>query len=357
MRRSTFLILLLMLLPGCHDAGRPGYTIVDGFLKRAARLDCRPVHVDGEYAVAEMRGVSDSTWTVLDEAQRTVALFDDELRRLWEVSYVETGPGAVEEPVSAVPAGDTAVAIAGRGNLRLVLLSLDGRELRSTPLDFAPASLAETGDGSFLVTAMPFGPSPPTLLERWRGDTLSPVDIPKRAYTDMVVAALGNTALVEVLSDGTALVVHQFLEPRAFALYPGGSVRQLALPTPDATRDRIDFIPTAPVTEAQMLEMLVPAIAMSLDRRSDEVYVMTRTNQLTGSRPERALLRLDRQLRFIQGFITDVPATAMAYLPRKRTVLLVDDEDGFHACKLPPAPELATDGGRTGGAPGPEPGS
>ncbi len=354
MRRSALLPVFLQLaLPGC-GGGDPGYTVIDGFRERAAPLACAAIERVRGYAVTEIRSATDSTWTVLDEAQRLVALFDEDMRRIWEVHYPAVGPGAVESAVSAVPLGDSAVAIAARGNLRLVVLSLRGEERGTTPLDFVPASLAAPGDGSLLVTAMPIGPSPPTLLMRWQRDSLTPVPIAKRKYPDMIVASLGNTALVETLADGSALVVHQFFAPRAFALSPSGAIEALSLPTPDLTRDRIHFIPTPPVTERQMLQMLVPAIAMTVDRGAAEVYVMTRTERLSGSRPQRAILRLDRRLRFLQGFITDIPAAAMVYLPRRHTLLLVDDEDRFHACTIQPAASTPPVAREPRGAQGPE---
>lgn len=356
MRGSILLPLLLANAVGCRE--EPGtYVLVDHFQARATALECASVELGRDYAVQEIRAASDSTWTLLDESQRLIAGFDDDLRLLWSLDYPRAGPGAVDDPVSAVALGDSAVAIASRGNLRLVELSRSGREIRSYPLPFVPSSLAASPDGSVLVSAMPLGSAQPDLVHRWSGDSLAAVPIRRRPYADMLVGGLGNMTLLETLADGSALVVHQFFEPRGFVVAPDGRVEALAVPTPDGTRGQIDFVPTAPITEPEMLKMLVPAIALAVDRDMDQLFLMTRSGRMIGDRAQRAVLRLDRRLGFIDGFTAEFPATGMVYLPRKHTLLLVDDEDRFHACTLPSHDAPAARSQRPVGLARPQPGS
>lgn len=335
MRES--ILFLLFVAVACDRAGDAGYVVIDDFSRTATALTCETVEIGVEAAATELRLASDSTWTLLDAPQLQVMTFDDEFRLLDRMTLPAVGPGAAPSPTSVALLGDTAVAVAARGGLRLVVLSRDGRELATTPLDFIPHSVATSAAGAVLVTPMPFGTKPPTLLLRLADGKLDTLAVPKRSYEDMMINALGNATLVESLPDGSALVVHQFLQPRAFRVSAAGTVGALPFPTPDGTRQQIPYVPRAPITEEQMGQTLVPAMAMSVDRGRSHVYLLTRSGRNVDGRPERAILRLSEGLEFLEGFTLPVAAGSMVYLPRRRAALVVDDTDTFHLCPLPRA--------------------
>lgn len=332
MRMST----LLLLVPLVACAAEPEeYTVVEDFLARSAAVSCDPVTPGRDVAVTELRAASDSTVLVLDAAGRRVVEFDHDLQPVWEMEAPAAGPASLEAPVSAVLVGDTAVAVAERQGFRLLMFSRAGAVLQSTPLQFVPHSLAAPAAGGILVTAMPMGGRPATLLVRYDGERLEEVDVPLRPYDDMLVGALGNSALVEPLPGGGAMVVHQFLSPRAFLVRPDGVVEPRKVPTPDATVQSVSYVPTAPITEEHIRAMLVPAMAMSIDPVRSEVYLLTRSGRRVDGRTERAVLRLDDRMGVLASFTLDVPATTMVFLPGRETLLVVDDEDRFHSCALP----------------------
>ncbi len=331
----TPILLLLPLCLACGEAAGAAPALINGFREHAAPLVCDPVDLGMEPAATEIRLSSDSTWILLDGPQLQLLSFDDSFRLLDRTPLPATGPGAAVHAVSATLLGDTAVAVAARGGLQLVVLSRDGSFRASTPLDFIPNALAGTPAGEILVTPLPFGTKPPTLLMRYSGGEWETLPVPRRSYVDMSINALGNSTLVEVFPDGRALVMHQFLRPRAFIVSPDGEVEEPSAPTPDGTRDHVDFVPSSPITSDQMERTLVPAIALSIDPRSSEVYVMTRSGTTVGGRPERAILRLSERLEFIEGFTLPIPAAGMVYLPRRHGALVVDDVDRFHLCAFP----------------------
>lgn len=333
---------VLGLLAGCGGQSDEGYVVVADFARSAAAVGCEAVSLGRDIAVTELRSISDTTWLVLDEAGRQVLVFDDRLRLVRELRYPAAGPGSLDAPVSVTLLGDTALVAAERAGLRLVALALDGEELRSTPLDFVPRALAATPDGAVMVTPMPLGEHPPSLLGRYDGAGIEWLSIPVRRYPDMMVTALGNSVLVESLPGGDVLLVHQFLAPRAFRVGSGGSaIEPLRVPIPDGTAGQVDFVPTAPITGPQLPRMLTPAMAMSVDPVRSEVYLLTRSGRTIGGRPERAILRLTDRLALIEAFTIPVIAGGMVYLPHRGTALVVDDEDRFHACRLHPTPPLA----------------
>jgi hypothetical protein len=287
----------------------------------------------GPVAVAQLRGATDSSVVVLDAAQHRVTEFGDDLRPLWSLEYDEHGPGAVEGPVGVALVGDTAVALLARGGLRLVVLDRQGEFVHSQALGFMPNDVVTVGD-ELLIAAVAMGPTPGALLFRVRDGELEAIPIPPREYDDMLIGALGNQPLVQAFPDGSALLVHQFLAPRAFRVR-GNDVTPLPVPTPDATKAQIEYIPRPPVTADQYPALLVPAMAMSVDRGRRQAYLLTRSGRITNGRNERAIIRTDDRLGMRAAYVLDVHAIQMAVLPRRDAALVVDDMDRFHLCPLP----------------------
>lgn len=333
MRKPILLLLPALLACGDATAARP--EIVADFRSNAISLTCEPVDLGVEAAATEIRLATDSTWTLLDGPQLQVLTFTDELQLVRRTPLSATGPAAAAEPLSAALLGDTAVVVAARGQLRLVVLTPRGELLNTIPLDFIPNSLEPADSGSILVTPVPLGIRPPTLLMRHTAEGWGAIPVPKRSYEDMSVNALGNTALVETLLDGRVVVVHQFMSPRGFMVYPDGRVEARAVPTPDGTRNDVQFVPRSPITPEQIARLLIPAMAMTIDPGAARVYLLTRSGSQVDERPERAILQLSDRLEFLRGFTLPVAASSMVYLPRRRAALVVDDLDVFHLCPVP----------------------
>lgn len=334
MRRPTLLLFVLFGL-ACGDPDRDLYVVVDDFLERAVPASCAQARAGDSLALTEIRSASDSTWLVLDEPRRRIIELDHEARTLWSMEYPAVGPGSAGKAVSAALIGDSGVAIADRGGLRLLILSRSGELLASTPLGFLPNRLATTPGGDVLVTPLRLGDDPPTLLVRFTGPRRSEVAVPPRYHEDLMVRAMGNIARVETLPDGRALVLHEYLAPRGFSVAPDGEVTRLAVPTPDATLGQLDFVPATPLTEEDQPRILVPALGLSVDRRRSEVYLMTRSGRMVGDIAQRAVLRLDDRLGFLAAYTVDVAAREMAVLADRGLAVLADDEDRVFACTFP----------------------
>ena len=336
MRRPTLLLFVLYGI-ACGEPAGDVYAVVEDFLDRAVPASCAPARAAEDLAITEVRSVSDSTWLVLDEPGRRITELDHEIRTVWTMEYPGVGPGSAGKAVSAALLGDTAVALADRGGLRLLILSRSGELLGSTPLGFLPNRLAALPGGEVLVTPLRLGDDPPTLLVRFSGGRRSDVAVPPRYYDDVMVRAMGNIARVETFPDGRALVLHEYLAPRGFSIAPDGRVTRLPVPTPDATLAQLDYIPTPPLTEGDQRRIMVPALGLSIDGARSEVYVMTRSGRTVGDVAQRTILRLDDRLGFLEAFTMDVAARDMAVLPGPGLAILVDDEDALFRCVLPTA--------------------
>ena len=333
MRRST--LLLGLLAAGCGAQEQPTYAVIDGFLERTVPARCTRAMLNDSVAITEIRSVTDSTWLLLDEAQRRVTELDHELRPLWSMALPAIGPGAVIKAVSAGLLGDTAVAIVDRGTLRLQVLSRGGEVIRSTPLGFLPNALATTASGQVLVTPLRMGDDPPTLLVRFDGEERTDVPVPPRYYRNGMHRAMGNIARVETFPDGRAVLSHEYLAPRGFLIDASGGVEAALVPTPDATLDQLDYLPSIPATEEDQERIMVPTLAIGIDRSRSEVYLMTRSGRTVDGSLQRAILRLDDRLGLLEAFTADVPAFGMAVLPRHGRAILADEEDRLFTCDLP----------------------
>jgi hypothetical protein len=332
MREST--LLLLLAVAACGEVAPEDYVVIEDFLDRSSRIECQVMEAPEDLSVTALRAASDTTVLVLDEPGRRLVELDGTLRPVWTVDLPVAGPGALKAPVGMTLLRDTAIAVVEREGLKLIVYSRAGELIRTAPLGFAPSAVAARPSGELLVTAMPFGDSPPMLLHRFDGTGFEALPVPRRPYPDMFIGALGNTTLADVLPDGALLIVHQFIEPRAFRVAQDGRIDRLRVPTPDGTRSSIGWVPTGPILEEEMQRMLVPAAAMSVDGTRSEVYVMTRSGRRLEEGAERALLRLDRSLGLLESYVVDVVGRHMAFLAREATALIVDDEDRFHACHL-----------------------
>ncbi len=327
-------ILLPFLLAACSGDSGPGpYRVVPDLLETAVAVSCAPADL-GDVSVHQLRVASDTSVLILDAAQRRLTEMSDDLRPLWTLEYVEHGPAGVQRPAAATLVGDSAVAIVTRDGLRLLILDRDGELGDAHRLHFVPASVTAAGS-ELLVTAVPMGPTPDALVFRVHDGGLESIPVPPRPYDDMIVGALGNQTLAEALPDGSALVVHQFLAPRAFrvdARVP--EVWPLRMPTPDATVSQIGYLPRPPLTRDQYRDMLVPAIAMSVDRSRGEVYLLTRSGREVNGRFERVLFRVNDSLEPIAAYTLDAHAVHMAFLSRRRAALVADDLDRFYLCPI-----------------------
>ena len=337
MRKSA--LLLAIVLVACDgDNALPGVVIED-FRARARPLTCELVALDGDPAIAELRTVSDTSWVILDEAQRLVRLVDDGMRTLWELDLEPEGPLGLPYPAGVAVAGDTTVYIVDRRRRALVILDARTRAGRAVPLDFMPGGVSALPDGRAVVTAMPVGRHPPGLVFMLEGDALQPVDVPQRTYADMSVNTIGNLLLAEADASGALVAIHQFMAPRAFRIGPAGAVEALDPPVPDGTAEKRGYVPLPPITDENMPFVYVGASAMAMDRASGDVFVLTQTGRRVEDRSERAIMHLDRALGFRESYLVDMTINAghLAFLSRRGALVLGDDLDRIHVCPLPSA--------------------
>lgn len=335
MHKST-LPLLALLAIGCSPE-EPGGVVIADFRERSDPLPCQAVQLEDDLAITDLRTTSDSSWAVLDEGRGVIRGYDDRMEPLWTVQLEQDGPLGLPHPVGLAVAGDSVAYVVDRERFALATLDTRDGTGRSMPLEFIPAGVAALPDGGAVVTALPMGPIPRELVFLVEGDSLRALDVPQRSYADMSINGLGNMVLAEPDGSGALLVVHQFMEPRAFRVSPAGDTRALALPVPDGTAHKRTYIPVPPVTPETLPHIYVGASAISVDRGTGEVYLLTQSGHREADRSERAVMRMDSSLGYSGSYLVDLGINAghMAYLGRRNALLLGDDVDRLHLCPLP----------------------
>lgn len=334
MRIRTLLLVPLVAACGASDAAEP--VLIEGFRGRSAAVHCEPVpglSARGA-SVADVAPAGDSAILVLYGQEREVALVGPELGVRRVVRFAEDGPAGVAGPVSATLAGDTVLYVADQYRQALKLLDLGGRDRGAVRLPFPPQRVHATAGGVY-VTPFVVGRHPARLVYRVDGPELEPVDISTRHYGDPGINTLANMAGVAAYADGRVVVTHEFVVPFAYEFRrgSGAAVRTVPVPLPSEVGALLRRPPERPLLDATPAELPVAVLAAAPDAGTGDLLFLTRSGrEAAAGYPEKAVVRLDRELGYRRSYLLDVNAIRMAYLPERRISVVVDEVDQWFAC-------------------------
>jgi hypothetical protein len=264
--------------------------------------------VDLPGSATELSRAGDSAVVALFKDARAVLQLDDQLRVLRRVELAQHGPHGVEDPVSVLVRADS-LFIADAEGQRIGVFDWSGARQRAI-----------------------IGRFPGTLLFRLAEDTVIRREVGPVEFADLTVKALGNRVKLLPMRDGL-IILHQFFTPRARYLSAGGQ-RELAVPLAAGLRKAIGYVPPLPLND----EALQPALVVANDAalaENNQLLLLARTGRTRGDHFEKAILRTDSLLHFLSAYRLTASPGLMAYLPRTRTVVLVDEEDRWFTCPLP----------------------
>lgn len=323
------------LLWGCGGGGGTAPSFVPDFVDRSSAAACEATEPPGGVlrSVAGVRSAGDSALVVLHEAERVVALYDAGGRERARVRYRKEGPLRVAEPRDAAWHGGT-FYLADRGGRRIKMLGADGGDGGEIDLPFAPERVAVTGSGIAIVPLV-LGAGETELLYLWRDGELRPAGVPVARVGDWRLAAMANQASLVPFPDGRVVVAHQFIVPGAHVVAPGGGVSELSLPLPDGLRSGFGRLPRPPFTEEELQELPAPLLDAAADRRSGDLLFLTRSGRRSGDHHEKAVIRADRDFRYLRSYLLPMNGGFIGYFSSSRSAWIVDDDDRWHRCELP----------------------
>lgn len=330
----------LLLLAACSGGGQEA-VFVDNLVERSPSLVCEVADLGSPpAAVSRLRAMNDSLLVAIAGGDRDILLLDDDLRVLTRIHWEKDGPVSLSDPSDAVLVGDSLLVIADRERARLAFLDLGGGDRGSLPLGFAPHRLLRFGRG-YLVSAIALLPAQAELLYQVSDTSIRALGIPPLQVPDWQLKAMGNATVLEPVGGGRVILGHQFIEPVAHLLDVSAegdpsTVRQVGVPLPGGVRGAVGYLPERPFTDESLSKLLAPMLDAASDTVAGEILYLTRTGRRIGDHWEKALVRADRDLGYLDSFVLPVNAGRFAYLPRRHEIIAVAEDERWYRCPLAP---------------------
>ena len=329
-------LAVVVLLVACGGEDRP--VLIGDFASRSTLVDCRPLGPDTVAlgSIMSARPISDSTMLVVDGSGRQLVILDATLRVIRRLEFPDEGPGSIARLLDAAASGDSLIVLADGGRNRLVGITPEGAALWDFDTGFPPQSIAFAG-GRLLVTAVGLDPRIPGLVHERIGPRLVSLDVPFIPHQDGLARMFVNSASLYGLPDGSAVLAHELIWPRAWLIPAHGAPRRVEVPLPERTSRQIGFVPTMPMREDELDDLLVPVMGLSVDPASGDIFYVTRTGDERDSHSEKAIVRATRDFVYLGSIRLPINAVEVVYLPHAPDSLIVSDYDlGWHRCPVPP---------------------
>jgi hypothetical protein len=335
-------VAFLLLLASCTRSvpGEPEPIFVGDFPERALLADCSEIEPPLQGTPTTLRSAGDTAFLVDFAMDRKTVLLDGDLTVLSTISYQADGPRGIREVRDLALVEDTVVLYADRPAQRLRRIGLGGSDLGEVRLGFPPESILPLEDGVLVARTVLIRPSDP-LLRLMSGEETGPgLEARPFLVPDPQLQTLANLLILLPTGDGGAVGIHQFLSPFARRVAPPDDmgrrgVRTLPLPLPAAVAPSYGWYPERPFSDDEIMRILTPALAADVDRRADQFLVLTRSGAQVGGFSEKAVLRVDGEMRLLGAVRLPLNAGQMLFRGRDGSLLVVDDLDRWHRCDAP----------------------
>lgn len=324
--------LLTLTLTACANAPESTVDFVRLDASNTTPATCSEVNTPMTGAtLAQLAAVSSDRIIAVFPEERQVALLDDSLHVVWTRTFDSVGPRGVAEPIGSALL-DSVLFVIDQQRPVLRRFDPDGEPLATINLNFVPAAIAVAA-GKLLVIPAVIGRFPTSLLYILEGDSLRAARITPANFDNVSVKMLGNLLAIAPSSRG-AVLIHQFLTPRAYEWAPNEPIRTLALPLPAAARRSVGYVPPVPLDSAALHPALVAAIAAARDDRQNGYVILTRSGKKLRTASEKVLLLTDSMLQFRAARSLPVNAGHLAMLSRRNAAVVVDEEGRWHTCSM-----------------------
>lgn len=335
---SPLCALAAACLAACAAEG-PEAVYIEDFTDRSPVLACSVADMPAfPAAVVRLKALDDTLLAAIADGDREIVLLGHDLSVRTRIRWEEEGPSALADPVDVELAGDTLLVVAERGRGRLTFFGLDGVQRGHLALGFAPNRLLGDGDG-WLVSAMPVSPTQGEILYRVGGERAEPLGIAPVHEAAPQIKALANAAVLVRAGGGRILVAHQYVRPLTHLVdpAPGGgrpAVRDVATPLPEGVASAVEFRPEPPFADEEMRRLLAPVLEAAPDPTGGGMVYLTRTGRMLGDAWEKALVRVDVDMAYLDSWIFPMNAGPFAYLPSANQVVAVADDERWYRCSL-----------------------
>lgn len=329
---------LLMILAACAAGSTEQPLFLTDFAAQAAPVQCTlvPALSERQSIVGAAVTASDTSILILYSQDREALIVGADLEPRHQIRFELDGPAGVLEPTGIALVGDTLLYIADQKRRQIKALDLEGRDRGTIRLDFMPQTL-QSASGRLLVTPLVIVGHPRWLLFELEGDASRSFPLPAAQYADPMVSIFANMAHAATYPDGRVVVTHTMVIPFAstFTLDAPDEIRRRPLPLPDGVRERYGYLPGSRATEEELAKLLFATIATAPDLRTGDLLYLTKTGRKRGEHSEKALIRVDPELRHRRSYLLDINAMHLAYLAERGISLVANEEDRWYQCPTP----------------------
>lgn len=324
-----------LLLAAC--GGEEQAALIPDFAKRSPLVTC--VALSGDTAalasITSVRAATDSTFLVADANGRQLVFYDRNATAIRRLEIPEEGPGSVEHLSDAVSSGDTVIVLADMGRGRIVGISPAGTEQWAADAGFPTQGVAFAGN-RLLVAAFGMDARIPGLIHERRGERLIPLQVPFIADVEALARLFANSVNIRGLADGSAVVVHEMIYPRAWAISSSGDAERYDVPIPEGLAEQAGVVPPMPIRDEDIGQLLAPALSIDVDPASRDVLYITRSGPGAEAGSEKAIVRVSSAFGYIGSVRLPINAAELVYLPSiPDSVIVSDNELRWHRCPIP----------------------
>jgi hypothetical protein len=324
-----------ILAAGCAGpAGSMPRAVIDDFIGRSAGVTCEAVTPPaGAVSPEHLADATASTFLVVPANETRVVTLDARLAPVDEVRFERDGPAGIQEVRAVARTSDGLVWIADQ-RARVVRAFDAGGVRRTVETRFFPAALAAGPQGLFAAAATG-GERNAALVHELRHTAFAALPVPPLRTSDFLLSMLANQVSLAARPGGGVIAAHMLLEPVAHIWTPRDGTRTVALPYPDAARALLGYRPQMPFDDDDIAKTPAGALGLTADHGAGELLVLTRSGRRRDGGAERAVIRVDADLRYVRSYLLDVHAVHIAYLSGTGASIVVDDRDRWFRCPTP----------------------
>lgn len=286
--------------------------------------------------VADVVESGDSAVAVLYGHEREIVKYNTALAATDVLRFDRDGPRGVKEPVSLAVTSDGYV-IADQGSRVIKYFDGSGKDRGVVDLDFVPYRVRAAGK-NVMITPMVIAGNPTSLALMIRSGSVVALPVPTARYEDGAVAAFANLASIAAFPNGRAVVMHELVVPYGYSIAPPSkqdSVQRFPVPLPVLVRDRVERLPTDPISDSNIGELLAVALTATPNVKTGGIFVLTRSGRrLADGGWEKIVVELDSTFAYRRSFRAPGRPLHMVHFAARSSILLIDDEDVWYECKL-----------------------
>jgi hypothetical protein len=330
-------LICLVVVAGCagSDVPEPAYA-AEGL---GPPLHCRvvtPFPEGSPGTVTQISPSGDTALIVLFADARMVAFVGPDLQERWRLPLEREGAAGVHTPAGVAFAGDSLLYVSDARRHLVRLLSPAGEGRGTIELDFAPREIAATKAGLAALRLVRQGGGD-DLLTLLLPDSARRLGPAPRLFADVRLHGLANTMSLGLSRTGELLVSHRTVVPLLYRVDPSsGAFTSHAVVVPREARGAFRPVPRLSRGQRGIEEMLIPAFAVVEAPESGDLLYAAGTGRWRDGSPEWALIRASSRMEPRGGWLLPHGVEAMALLPVRAMLVVVDEAGEWHACPVEP---------------------